>query len=366
MKNIFLFIVFSFLTLTSVSAFSWGGRGHHTLCDAAVYLVQDPDLQKFLKSRPHTMGHLCNIPDIYWKSLSGEYTKQGNFTHFLDTEITGLKLKDISTDFSKLSTEFTGKKKANKDSNIVSFPHEFGSLWWRAQQFYQRSLEGGKQAGAATNPQNQKEEQDENQSYNKGVYQFLTNLGLMGHFVGDAAQPLHNTDDYDGYEKGHGGLHSYYEDFALTSMDHSLSSKVLAAAQQIQKKSKSLPFLSAHQPIEKVKALSIVTFDDLPKLLEADALIKPSEVKKEKGMEIKKVAERTPFTKTKPKFEKLLVTHLARGAVTLAALWDQAYLEAGKPSLAAYRSFKYPFTPEFVMPDYYQIPSGDSKSNSGK
>jgi hypothetical protein len=36
----------------------------------------------------------------------------------------------------------------------------------------------------------------------------------------------------------------------------------------------------------------------------------------------------------------------------LAAFWDEIYERAGKPDLSAYRSYRYPFKPDFVAPDY--------------
>ncbi|MNL81910.1 hypothetical protein D3C87_2091530 [compost metagenome] len=44
---------------------------------------------------------------------------------------------------------------------------------------------------------------------------------------------------------------------------------------------------------------------------------------------------------------------MARGALLLANLWDEAYVQAGRPQLAAYKSYKYPFTVDFVAPDYF-------------
>lgn len=344
-----------FILLLSQGVLAWGGRGHHTICDAATFLVQNDELKKFLTTRPHVMGHLCNIPDIYWRN--GDFNKEGAPTHYIDVEIIPYSIQDTPLDLQKLTEDLNGKKKANKDQIIRSLPHELGTLWWRADQFFKRSLLDKEalqksKAGAKLEP---KDEQDENNSFNKAVYGFFTNLGIMGHFVGDASQPFHSTDDYDGYNKGHGGIHSYYEEAVVAELDYDLQEKVYKEGKKLINAQRKEKFLTAKTVLEKMKALSILSFADIEPVLKIDKLVKPSEVIEEKGMKIRKAAQREPLSKTIKKFEPLVVKHMGRSAALLATLWDQAYLEAGSPNLSSYRSFKYPITPDFVMPDYYEI-----------
>ena len=84
-------------------------------------------------------------------------------------------------------------------------------------------------------------------------------------------------------------------------------------------------------------------------------MIKPSEVKEEDGKKIRTPAVREPANKNFKKFEKIAITDLARAVALLANLWDQAYEDVGKPNLKAYKSYKYPANPEFLLPDYYLI-----------
>jgi len=354
-------ICFILFVLAAQDTLAWGGRGHHTLCDAATFLVQEKELREFLTTRPHTMGHLCNIPDIYWRSVSGDLTKEGNPGHFLDWEILGGSIQTIPFDYKKIVADFENKKKANEEGIIRSVPHEFGSLWWRADQFYRRALVGKEAltqsnvAAAPTDADKKKKENNDDSAFNKAVYEFYTNLGIMGHFVGDNSQPLHTTSDYDGYGKGHGGIHGYYEDVMLSAMDADLQIRVVKEARKMLSAARKERFLTEKTLLEKMKALSIASNADIDLLLKADLLKKPSEQVEEHGMKIRKPAEREPLEKTRAKFEPLLVKHLARGAALLAVLWDEAYREAGSPKLSTYRSYKYPLTPEFVMPDYYEI-----------
>jgi hypothetical protein len=350
MKKIFFAILFA-----SSFAQAWGGRGHDAICRTASYLVKEKGLKEYLRNKPQMMGHLCNMPDFYWKSLNNEATKYGNPAHFIDFEITGRTVKDIPLDYKKIVTEYTGKpnKLKNDGSTIKFVPTEFGSVWWRADQFSRRIEDLKVRFENAKAPANRKEEQDNDLEYNKLVYQMITDMGLMGHFVADTSQPFHTTADYDGYIAGHGGIHAYFEDGIVSEFDGNLESMMLSEAKTMTKAA----FLKPTTVIEKMKALSLASTNEIPKILKADPIIKKSEVKKEHGMEIRTEAERQPASVAFKRLNKLVLTDLTRGAVLLANLWDDAYVKAGRPKLSAYKSYKYPFTVDFVMPDYFDIPA---------
>ena len=99
MKNVF--ILFGLLFLSG-QALAWGGRGHNTICEVAVFLVKEPSLKEYLQNKPQMMGHVCNMPDFYWKSISGEVSKLGNPTHFIDPEIISISVDKIPADYKKL------------------------------------------------------------------------------------------------------------------------------------------------------------------------------------------------------------------------------------------------------------------------
>ena len=91
---------------------------------------------------------------------------------------------------------------------------------------------------------------------------------------------------------------------------------------------------------------------------------KKSSVVKDHGMEVRTEAERQPPAVAFKKMNKMILTDLARGAVLLANLWDEAYVRAGRPKIGAYKSYKYPFTVEFVPPDYFVIPQATPEKSS--
>ncbi len=371
MKKCSLFILFSFFTMSLAPqvSFSWGGRGHHTICEAATFLVKNKNLRDSLTQKPYMMGHLCNIPDFYWKSLGAEVGKLGNSTHFIDPEILGLKVKDIPTDYKEIVTKYTGSKNAFKDGTVFSIPTEFGSNWWRADQFYRRSIDLGKEWKKATPPANSKEEQDDNHPYNKAIYEFYVNAGVMGHFVGDNGQPFHCTADYDGWSAGHGGIHAYFEDSIVSAQPFTLTSKVVEQGLKLQKTAtgknkealKKVPFLLEKSVVEKMRSLGAMSVEEIPKIYAMDPVKKASVEKGEKGMSLRTPAERAPAETVATQFSSLIINDMARSAALLAQLWDMAYVEIGEPKLNSYKSYRFPFTPDFVAPDYFDTKEPEKK-----
>lgn len=354
-------IALAILLISSI-AHCWGGRGHDTICRTASFLVQEKGLKEYLRNKPQMMGHLCNIPDFYWKSLGGDAAKYGSPAHFIDLEITGATVKDIPLDYKKIVNEFTGKEnKFKKDGSTIKFiPTEFGSVWWRAEQFSRRIENLKASFETAKAPTNRKEEQDSELPYNKLVYQMIIDMGLMGHFVADTSQPFHTTADYDGWAVGHGGIHAYFEDGIVSEFGGDLDALVLKEAQLL----KNASFLKPKAVLKKMKALSEISSQEIPKILKLDPIIKKSIITKDHGMEVRTEAQRQSTSVAYKRMNKMVLTDLARGALLLANLWDDAYIRAGQPKLSAYKSYKYPFTVDFIMPDYFDIPTEKSNDKS--
>jgi len=357
-----LIIAFFFATLIQSSqGFAWGGRGHDSICESAVFLVKNKSLKDYLLNKPHMMGHLCNIPDIYWKSLPMQLRKHGDSGHYIDPEIIGLTAKDVPTDYQSIINKYTGQENKEKtNSKILSIPLEFGSNWWRADQFYRLAIRHGLELKNLKAPTNNKEEQDDEFPYNKTFYNMIISMGVMGHFVGDNSQPFHTTSDYDGYAANHGGIHAYYEDSTVAYFGADLHDRIYKKALKL----KNTSFLKPDTTIGKMKALAEISSKEIKDVLKADPIISQSTIKLERGMSMKVPAKRQSPEVGFKKFEKLQIEQMARSALLLATLWDEAFEKAGQPESKAYKSYKYPLTVDFIMPDYYDTKSEDSKKNS--
>jgi hypothetical protein len=357
----FIGVVFSLLNSPS-SAKAWGGRGHHTICEVAVHLVQDAELKAFLQPRPHVMGHLCNIPDIFWKNNGPEIRKTGDPTHYINSEILGIALKDLPLDYTKLIKDYTGQPNKEKPGlTIFSVPSELGSNWWRADQFMRR-IAARKEAFAKAIPSaGSKHEYNDDHEYNKIVYETILDLGIMGHYVGDNAQPFHTSSDYDGYGAGHGGIHTYYEETIVGQFDGNLVGEILRKARATAPFKEAQKFLKPLTTVEKMRALALLSNAEIQTVYKFDPLIKKSELREEKGMQIRTAATRKPPEEGGPRLRPLVVLEMSRAALLLAKLWDEAYISLGKPPLRIYKSYKYPFTPPYIPPDYIGAVADNSK-----
>ncbi|MFN8847907.1 MAG: hypothetical protein ACK5W9_13735 [Bdellovibrionales bacterium] len=341
-------------------ALSWGGRGHDTICETAAFLVEEPGLKAFLKSRSHTMGHLCNLPDIQWRSIADANVKaSGDPTHYVEPDILGLKPTQTSTDIKKLQLEWTGKNRVDEpNKKIFQLTREMGSLWWRVDQFMRLKSQLKEGFAKSQPPANKQEEQNDQLPFNQNTYQFMVYAGLMGHFVGDASMPYHNTINYDGYKNGHGGIHAYYEEQSVSENGIELQNKVYQAA----KKFKSTPWKNSKlSTIEKLQIFSEEALADLKEVEKRDPIIKKSEVKSENGMNLRTPAERKDAQVGAKIFEPLIIKQMAKSSALLAHLWDEAYRSVGKPELSKYKSYRYPLTADFIFPDYEETPAKSAK-----
>ncbi len=356
MKTFFASVLFFFGVTFSLTqqAFAWGGRGHDTICQSAVQLVQDKNLKAFLLYRPHVLGHLCNVPDVYWKSMTSDLTKEGNPTHYISSEMLGVSLQYLPLDLAALTAKYNGTESKTKPGvKIVNLPYDMGTSWWRANQLFHMAVKSASKIKAQSlpAPTNSKEQQDSNLPYNQAVYDMMVYMGVMGHFVGDNSQPFHNNDDHDGYAAGHGGIHAYYEEQTVAFFEADLSARIVAKANTL----KRSPFMFEKTPLEQMRSLSQIAFDEVGAVLRLDPILTPSTLKEEHGMKIRTPATRKPAEIGQKSFAPLIVTQMGRSALLLAKLWDDIYAQAGKPNLAPYRSYRYPLTPDFIMPDYYTI-----------
>lgn len=343
--NFNLLLLLSILVLLGPSpSYSWGPRGHSLVCEAAIHVVKNEDLKRFLVSKTQAITYLCNLPDSYWKSLNG--TESGNSTHFFEPDVIGLSIEQVPLDFAQLSKQALGQTNLNTSQAIISVARELGSSWWRADQFKRLAIESGKKS--LKEPGVSDESND--------FYRMWVMMGIMGHFIGDNAQPYHNTRDYDGWFENHGGIHKYYETDLVNELPVDIISNIAKAAENEIKlfQSGNLQSQKPKSLIEKMKTLATFSYKDLKDIIKLDPITKPSKIVKEKGMELKTPAERKSASESVGKYKTLLTTELARGAALLALTWDEIYNSAGKPNLQKGNTNQFPHEYEFIAPDYAQ------------
>lgn len=372
-----------FFLFMSPKAWSWGARGHDWICQMAAESVPKLRLRSFLKGKEDQLGYLCNIPDSFWKTSLAEAHQKGKSpskltanslkieknlrqleapTHYLDLDLISEDWRSLPRSYSEALRRLQGAlKPAGKNTKLRSGAslnlravdldshRRIGSLWWRVDQLEREILKlktdlsqiadsvpalgAGADSGASPRE--------------SAALRHLILMGLLGHYVGDASMPLHNSSDYDAAKAGHLGLHSFYENTLvqeLSAEDRLLifkeSEKILAQ--------KQLPFLRAQSGFEVVRELSILSFQEIEALLVLDAEILQ---KKQEGKPTRATLV-NDSGKTWIGFQKLLLRHLSWAVAALAHIWTLQYQALGEPNLEWNHWRTFPHTPDYIAPDY--------------
>ncbi len=347
--------------LTPRPAHAWGERGHDIVTRVAVRLLaakvaKGTPLATQFGRREFMLGHLSNVPDIVWRN-QGEAIEDVNApTHFLDLEYLSPGVTFGTIPMTPASALARMKELCAAPPKGYVCPardgarpdeSSAGTAPWRTGQLFRMTVDslkasrGGEKTDSAA------------------VDRALLTAGVMSHFVGDLGNPYHATRNYDGWETGQGGIHSYFESAMVSSYRLALDQEVMDAAltgrglervlQQIPAAGR--PALS-RDPVALTMALALDSYsrlDDLNALDIKFARLEPDRV----GPDGKRLgAKRRDADQMRFKFHQIAVERLATAAEVLASLWLIAWEDAGRADFKDYRSFAYPVAPEFIPPDY--------------
>jgi hypothetical protein len=319
---------------------AWGERGHDLITRAAARLCAlraqeykiDPSLCRALVFKEHLLGHLSNVPDIVWKASPKAVTEANYPTHFIDLDLITTPAKGLSAAPLQYATAASRARESSRGPQDML--KDVGTAPWRAEQLERLLASAWKE-----------------RAFDRAI--LLS--GLLSHFVADLTMPFHATSDYDGWESGHGGIHSWYESemvrdlplaFDADVFDEAADKHPFKALQADIRKNGHDP----DQPLIIAWALALNAHHRVEKILALDsskALLIKSELKP-----VKREAKRREISETRETFRPLLREDLALAADALLYFWARAWQEGGKPSLGDYRSWYYPLAPDFIPVDY--------------
>jgi hypothetical protein len=184
--------------LDSSTALAWGNLGHRIVGGVAAEVASDGRL--FWQANESSIATFANTPDVMWKR--GESSGLEKPTHWFHFDHYSEGLSPLPTLFEVFEEVVRQYGNATVEDN--------GTGIWRVEQFYINAREQLK----------------------AGRYdQALQYAGAMAHYVGDLAQPLHVTQNYDGQLTNQTGIHAFFETANLESIDSaSLREEVVARA----------------------------------------------------------------------------------------------------------------------------------------
>lgn len=182
MRKTGLLVLAAVLTLFPTSAFAWGAEGHRLIMRRAIELLP-PELKPFFEHFKEELVLRSNDPDL-WRNIP--WDDDGN--HFVDFGIPQYgkpPFAELPRDYSAAVAKF-GMTDVKK----------WGTLPWRVEELagtLRREFEGiGRKAPYA-------------------VSNVVLFAAAASHYVQDATQPFHATDNYDGFKTGNPGIHSRFE-----------------------------------------------------------------------------------------------------------------------------------------------------------
>ncbi len=285
--------LFTIVSLFGLRVLAWGKQGHAIVNQTAALLLSEETKYDFLREHAFDLAYFSNVPDIVWKQQK-TYDLEAP-QHFMDMEIFERELKinaNSSTQLTEKMNEAFLLQREEFDAKYPNITLKAGRSWWRIREIY--DLFQKQSQFLADSKMTQKERHDLQAHW-------LVLAGVLGHYVGDLAQPLHCTENFDGQLSGQKGLHSFFEDKLLNLMIPKLSEETLKEAKKIwpiySREAKKLSTLTL------ISELTHNSRAQLKKLLALD--------KKLKRKNIKSIATQ---------YRPMIIRQLAEGAVTLAEL----------------------------------------------
>jgi hypothetical protein len=264
-------------------ALAWGPVGHRTVAETAALLVQD-DLPKtwgpIVARHRFELGTYAFLPDALFRHTDGDGGKTEAPTHYLNIDAA------------------PGTPAGSVDRRVAQFLDLA-----MAQLREVRAPRGGYVRGATA-------EGDVHR-----VYLGFFNLGVMAHYSGDAAQ------DWNGFSRGEGGIHFYFENDCVDVFEPGLAVDVLASARKNRARWQREWDAASAAASPLVVAVIRDSHAAIARLSELD---KKHSVLQLAPAGSKSGAKRKPAKDGCASLRPLLVERLAKGAVLTAILWERA------------------------------------------
>jgi hypothetical protein len=281
-----LLIVLSFCFVQN--AFAWGKRGHETVASLAAQLLakENPQTQ-FLLAHSYDMGFYANAPDLVWKADDETYKKEFS-QHYIDMEA--------------FERKFTERKKANawnpdRQKFFKTFPeieNKEGRSFWRIEELNTQLVDVTKKL------KNKKLDANARRTLQA---EWLLTAGVIGHYMGDLAQPLHVTENHDGQLTDQKGIHHWFEESIVDDLYPSFTNDVYTRAQS--------RWAEFHKKHKKSSAFDL-----------ALELAKNSQAALPEVLALDKKLGRESASKVSSAYREIITERLTLGVLYLAQLWS--------------------------------------------
>lgn len=168
------------ILFSSHLVYGWGSKGHQIVAYVGANITTDG--APFWQSNLEPIRQLTTVPDRLWKVPATKPQEENTHWFQVDAYYAPQDYNQIIRFPSSYSDAVT-----KYGQNTISIN---GVAPWRIRQLYQLAFMSFTQ---------------------KNMKQALEYVGVMTHYIGDLAQPLHVSENYDGQQTGNKGIHSYFE-----------------------------------------------------------------------------------------------------------------------------------------------------------
>jgi len=280
-------LIFSTVSaMMSTSAFGWGETGHKIINASAAQLMESP-AAAFFQANAANLQLLATTPDLQWKKTA-TYKDEAPM-HFFQWDNYSTSSMGQSLDQYVYSQVVSGLGASYVNTN--------GSSVWRVDQLYVmmvNALKSGDNVKA------------------------LQMAGVLGHYVGDLSQPMHDTADYDGQSIGRRGIHMYFETTLVGTEDpSSLTTEVVNAGGPIR------------QTLDSTYANSPETSDQLVRTIVMQEGIEAY------GQLSNVLSDFSASSQDDAALKQFFGPRMGAGAANLSKIWDAAVVESGVQSFPA-------------------------------
>ncbi len=278
------------LLLCPMGAAAWGEKGHLMINELAIERAASK-LPEFMNASRARIIYNAYEPDRWREeSQSPMHTAQAP-DHFFDSEYWG-PIKTIEADRYAFM-----EKVAQRKIELV----RIGYLPYAIVENYGKLVNDFRQWRNAKTP-GDRESARANAAYV---------AGLMGHYVGDASQPMHMSIHYNGWVDNAANPRNFTKDRRLHSRYESAYVNAALSLAAVRPKARAPQRLA--NVWESIKAHLDLGFGDL-----------------EPMYELEKTGEFNP-EQPRAKGTEFIAAELARAATMLGDLWYTAWIESGEP-----------------------------------
>jgi hypothetical protein len=278
------------VALLPIAAFAWGEKGHLMINELAIDAAASR-LPEFMQAAKAHLIYNAYEPDRWREEWQSPLNAAQAADHFFDSEYWGA----IST--IEANRYLFMEKVAAKKVELV----DIGYLPYAIVENYGRLVNAFRQWRNAKTPSN-RESARANAVYVAGV---------LGHYVGDASQPMHMSIHYNGWADSVANPKNFTKD---RSLHNRYETAYVNTAVNI---------ANARPKVRPPERLKDVFSSTKNHLIQGFADLEPM-------YELEKTGEFNP-EQPRPKGTDFISTQLARAATMLSNLWYTAWLESGEP-----------------------------------